>query len=80
MRIIIPSGYKYGNQSEFLTFKNEIGRYSQTVSLTDGTILVIRNISLPSGTYPAEMKEKVTEYYKRCHDIESRAVLLELAL
>ncbi len=58
VRIIIPSGYKYGNLSEFLTFKNEIGRYSQAVSLSDGAILVVRNVSLPSGTYPARDERK----------------------
>ena len=77
VHILIPEGYKYINPDEVSSFSNEIGNYRQKVSRDGSEILVIRRVSIPARSYPSQLKEKVTEFYRKCHDIESLSLILE---
>lgn len=75
--IRIPDGYKAAALNETREFSNDFGSYRQSV-VSDGTsLLVIRDVLIPAGNFPAENKEKVTEFYKKSHDIEAMSVMCE---
>jgi hypothetical protein len=75
--IKIPDGYKTSAISTTKEFSNEIGRYRQTVVPSGNSLLVIRDVLIPSGCIPAGNKDKVTEFFKKSHDIESMSVMYE---
>jgi Domain of Unknown Function with PDB structure (DUF3857) len=77
--IKIPDGYTITTKDLTREFSNEIGRYRQSVSLDGSSLCIIRDIVIPSGSYPAESREKVTEFYKKSQGIEAMSIMCELA-
>lgn len=77
--IRIPDGYRAALINERKEFSNEFGRYRQSVVSDGSTLLVIRDVHIPAGTYPAENREKVTEFFKKSHDIEAMSIMCEQA-
>ncbi len=77
IRIKIPEGYKASILDETKEFSNEIGRYRQYVSSDGSGLLVIRDVVIPAGNYPAGYKDKVTEFYKKCHNLETISAMCE---
>ena len=77
--INIPEGYTITTRDQTREFSNEIGRYRQSVSSVGTSLCIIRDVVIPSGSYPAESREKVTEFYKKRQDIEAMAIMCELA-
>ncbi len=77
--IKIPDGYKITTPDHTKEFSNEIGRYRQSVSSDGSSLCVIRDVVIPAGSYPAESREKVTEFYKKSQGIEAMSIMCELA-
>lgn len=79
IEITIPAEYKFNVGESKKHFSNEIGSYTQTIRNIDHKITILREVMIPAATYPVTMKDKVTEFYKKCHDIESASLMCELA-
>jgi hypothetical protein len=77
IRMKIPEGYKAPVLDEIKEFSNEIGRYRQYVSSDGSNLLVIRDVVIPAGNYPAGYKDKVTEFFKKCHNLEITSAMCE---
>jgi hypothetical protein len=75
--IKIPDGYKATIITVTKEFANDFGRYTQFVTSDGSSIIVIRNVLIPAGNFPAEDKEKVTEFFKKSHDIEAMSIICE---
>jgi hypothetical protein len=77
IKMKIPEGYKAPVLDETKEFSNEIGRYRQYVSSDGSNLLVIRDVVIPAGNYPAGYKDKVTEFFKKCHNLEIISAMCE---
>ncbi len=77
--IKIPDGYMITTQDQTKEFSNEIGRYRQSFSSDGSSLCIIRDVIIPAGSYPAESREKVTEFYKKSQAIEAMSIMCELA-
>jgi transglutaminase-like putative cysteine protease len=75
--IKIPDGYKAAVINETKEFSNEFGRYRQSVVSDGYSLLVIRDVLIPAGNFPVENREKVTEFFKKSHDIEAMSIMCE---
>jgi len=78
--ISIPSGFKINIPEETNEFTNEIGHYEQEIKMNGNEVYILRKVFISPGTYTVDMKEKVTEFYKKSHDIENKSLLCEQAL
>ncbi len=77
--IKIPDAYKTAALAETREFSNEFGRYRQSIRSDGSDLLVIREVVMPAGTFPAEERDKLTEFFKKCHDLEAISAMYELA-
>lgn len=76
--IKIPDGYTITTKDQTREFSNEIGRYRQSFSSNGSSLFIVRDVVIPAGSYPAESREKVTEFYKKSQDIEAMSIMCEL--
>lgn len=80
INITVPPGFKFTLNNEKKKFSNSIGTYRQDTRVNGKEIVIIRSVVIPARTYPASKKDEVTEFYKKCHDIEASSLICELAI